>query len=93
MEPTGRLIGLERSEQLLLHVWREACRHIEISESTATIAGLLRDDLPLDFLLVRQFDGASRTVKTLAIVQSEASPHHLPADSEASLAKWERLMG
>lgn len=83
---------MERSEQLLLHVWREACRHIEISESTATIAGLLRDDLPLDFLLVRQFDGISRTVKTLAIVQSEASPHHLPADSEASPAKWERLI-
>lgn len=46
----------QKFETLMMRVWREACRHIELSESTATISGLLRDDLPIGSLLVRQFD-------------------------------------
>lgn len=83
---------LERSQQLLLDVWREACRHIELSESTATIASLIREDLPLEVLLVRQFDFSNRTVKTLAVGQSSPSGSCLGADNVASSAKWDRLI-
>ncbi|TVQ03016.1 MAG: sigma-54-dependent Fis family transcriptional regulator [Planctomycetaceae bacterium] len=83
---------MERSEQLLLDVWREACRHIELSESAANIANLVRNDLPLEMLLVRQFDFSSRSVKTLAVGRSSPSALGLGADNVASVAKWERLI-
>jgi hypothetical protein len=44
---------------VLLEVWQEACRHIEIPESCGTIARLLGRHLPLEFLLVRRLDAAS----------------------------------
>ena len=34
-------MGMEGYQNVLLAVWREACRHIEITQSTETIAGLL----------------------------------------------------
>ena len=38
---------MERFRDVLLDVWREACRHIEIAESTAAIAPMLAHHLPL----------------------------------------------
>ena len=43
-------------DDLLLHVWQEICRHVEITESTAAIARLLRDVMPLQRAIVRQID-------------------------------------
>jgi hydrogenase-4 transcriptional activator len=54
------------SDGLLLAIWREACRHIEIAESTATLAPMLAEHLPLDALLVRRFDSASAAIETVA---------------------------
>ncbi len=39
---------MERFASLLLDVWREGCRHIEIEESLARVAPLLARRLPLD---------------------------------------------
>ncbi len=41
---------------MLLDVWREACRHIEIEQASAVIADILRPYLPLDRLRVATFD-------------------------------------
>jgi transcriptional regulator with GAF, ATPase, and Fis domain len=57
---------LEQYRALLLDVWREACRHIEIGESTATITALLRPYLPIRQLLVRRFDWQRACVETVA---------------------------
>jgi hydrogenase-4 transcriptional activator len=54
------------SNGLLLSIWREACRHIEIAESTATLAPMLAEHLPLDLLLVRRFDPAAAMIETMA---------------------------
>ena len=47
---------------LLLDVWREACRHIEIEQSAHRIARLLAHILPLDQLSVISFDWAHATL-------------------------------
>jgi hydrogenase-4 transcriptional activator len=83
---------LERFQTLLLSVWREACRHIELSESTGVIAQLLGSHMPLQFLLVRSFDAATNAVKTIAIGQVEAGAFHATPDSLASPARWQRLI-
>lgn len=57
---------MEQYRVLLLDVWREACRHIEIGESCATIASLLQPHLPIGQLLVRRFDWERGCVETVA---------------------------
>ena len=83
---------MERFQSLLLSVWREACRHIELSESAAVIAGLLEEHLFLELLMVRQFDFGNSTLRTVAIGQVQSGPFHATPDTPASPARWERLI-
>jgi transcriptional regulator with GAF, ATPase, and Fis domain len=57
---------MERFREVLLSVWREACRHIECQESTAAIAALLANHLPIERLVVRRFDAAHQLLETIA---------------------------
>jgi transcriptional regulator with GAF, ATPase, and Fis domain len=61
-------------------VWREACRHIEIRESTATIAQLASDYAPLGQLLVRRIDRSRSRIETVAL-GLPADDHLLPEAS------------
>jgi transcriptional regulator with GAF, ATPase, and Fis domain len=51
---------------LHLDVWREICRHIEISESAERALPLLRRRLPLALLFVRRIDPERGCVETVA---------------------------
>lgn len=53
--------------ELLLAVWREACRHIDIAESTHLITGRLRAHMPLAQVLVRRVDATQRSLETVAL--------------------------
>ncbi|MDN5871878.1 MAG: sigma 54-interacting transcriptional regulator [Nitrococcus sp.] len=57
---------MDRFYELLLDVWREACRHIEIERSVPTIARLLAHRMPIHQLLVLAFDGRRPTVEVRA---------------------------
>jgi hydrogenase-4 transcriptional activator len=57
---------MEEFQGVLLSVWREACRHIEISRSTSTIAGILAEWMPLAQVLVRRVDRQRSSVETVA---------------------------
>jgi transcriptional regulator with GAF, ATPase, and Fis domain len=52
---------------LLLEVWREACRHIELEQSIERIALLVADQVRAEHLVVRQIDPARGGVETVAI--------------------------
>jgi hydrogenase-4 transcriptional activator len=56
--------GVDRS--VLVDVWREACRHIEIQESTQTIARILAKLGPIRQLLVRSIDRSRNCLETVA---------------------------
>jgi hydrogenase-4 transcriptional activator len=58
---------MEKFYSVLLNVWREACRHIELSESTPLITSLLQKDLTLDQVLVKRVFFESRITETVAI--------------------------
>ena len=47
---------MEKFQTVLLNVWQEACRHIEISESTETISAILAKHMPIRQILVRRID-------------------------------------
>ena len=83
---------MDELETVLLKVWREACRHIEIDQSTENIAALLLKWLPIDHVWIRRLDRGRSGVETVAVglppnnaplpnVFSQAAPDGLEAFS------------
>lgn len=86
---------MDRFQTLLLAVWREAGRHIEISQSVETITAMLLDHMPLGQLVVRRLDARRDVVETVAFgvsdehaSLSEATPCAEP--ERRRLGKWAR---
>lgn len=83
--------GAGNFETALMGVWREACRHIEIAQSTATIAPMLARHIPLRQILVRRIDPHRRCVETVAIGFSTPDQAMLDARTECSPAQVEDI--
>jgi hydrogenase-4 transcriptional activator len=66
---------MERFQPMLFEVWREACRHIDIHESTRTIARLLIRQMPLERIVVRRIVAEPPSILTVAAAPTE---RHLP---------------
>lgn len=63
--------GMSKLSQILLDVWQQACRHIEIGEYVETIAQMLEQELPLAQLIVRRFDFEHASISTVAAAPQE----------------------
>lgn len=70
-----------------MDVWREACRHIEIGESTGTIAAILDRHMPTDRVIVRQIDRERSCVETVAVGSTAVRPGLQDARRECSAAE------
>ena len=81
---------MERFVPLLLDVWREVCRHIEIAEAVDRLAPLLVRKLPADRMLVRRLDLARSCVETVAASGGDAGAprSELAADELEGLTAW-----
>ncbi len=85
---------MEKFRIPLLDVWRESCRHIDIEESTATIAGLLTGRMPIDGVTVLAFDRQRRRLLTLARALRHAAgkvsalDRHLGEAEMTELDQW-----
>ena len=77
---------------LLLAVWREACRHIEIRQSTGTIARLLADWMPIDALLVCELDVRRSRLETVAVGSPRQRASLESGARECSSAEAARLL-
>jgi len=82
---------MQRFRQILLEVWREACRHIEIGESTLTIARLLSRQLPLAQIIVRRLDRETASIGTVAAAPVDADVPIKENRREFSPAEFARL--
>ncbi len=78
---------------LLLEVWREACRHIQINESVGRIAPLLARRLPADQIVLRRFDLARACVETLAASACRGGPDPEPTRTECSPEQLDAMVG
>ncbi len=83
---------MNQFRELLLDVWREACRHIEITHSTGAIAGFLAPHIPVERIVVRRIDRQRNCVETVAVGPlpsdgglGEARNECQPAEMEAIL--------
>jgi transcriptional regulator with GAF, ATPase, and Fis domain len=83
---------LETVQQLLLSVWQEACRHIDISRSTSKIVSLLGQHIPVEQVLVRQIDAIRPCLDTVAVGLA-GREHGLPdARTDCSVAELQSLL-
>ena len=58
--------NMEKFNQIILDIWREACRHIEIAESLPQMAKILSHHMPLAQICIRRLDETNFQVNTIA---------------------------
>ncbi len=77
------------TDALLLRVWREACRHIEITEFTNIIAVLLAEHLPLRRVIVRRANLGQSCVETVAVAMTgkATAPPRTPSRADLTAAQ------
>ncbi|HMB07486.1 MAG TPA: sigma 54-interacting transcriptional regulator [Isosphaeraceae bacterium] len=83
---------MERFAHLLLGVWREACRHIQIGESVERVAPLLGHRLPVDLVLIRHFDLQRPCAETVAVGSCRPGPVPTRARTECSSQDLECIL-
>ncbi len=83
---------MQRFQQILLEVWREACRHIEIHNSTLTIAGLLTRQIPLEQIVVRRIESEPACILTVAAAPTEPQSPIRENRRVFSKAEFKRLL-
>jgi transcriptional regulator with GAF, ATPase, and Fis domain len=83
---------MERYSSLLLDVWREVCRHIEIGESVARVAPILARRIPVDLVLVRRLDVPRASLETVATGLCRGELLALRPRSECTAAQFNRLL-
>jgi transcriptional regulator with GAF, ATPase, and Fis domain len=79
--------------ELLLEVWREVSRHLELSESIHQIAQLIAPQVPADYIVVRRIDLTRRGLETVAVgrCRANAAPVAM-APSDCSAAAMRTLL-
>lgn len=83
---------MERFQKVLLSVWAEAGRHIEIGESTEKIAALLVRQVPLERIAVRRIDQQRSCLETVAVGPAGIERRPCDARSECSSAEFGALL-
>jgi len=83
---------VQKFQAVLLDVWREACRHIEIGESTQTIAAMLARHMPIDQVLVRRIDRQRSCLETVAVGATTRGRRALEARTECAKAQMKKLL-
>jgi transcriptional regulator with GAF, ATPase, and Fis domain len=86
------MTDVEAFTRILLALWREVCRHLEIGESVARLAPLLAEHIPADLLLIRHFDMQHSCLETVATGPCRSGAVSLPARTECSPHSLEQLL-
>jgi transcriptional regulator with GAF, ATPase, and Fis domain len=83
---------MEKFRRIMLDVWREACRHIHITESTVAIAELLMRRMPLEQILVRRIDVTRCALETVAVARADADHASDESRSEVPHAQLQEIL-
>jgi transcriptional regulator with GAF, ATPase, and Fis domain len=83
---------MDHAAPLLLEVWREVCRHLDIAESVSRLAPLLARHFPVARLLVRRIDPARGCVETVASGLGRPGTTALPVRSAGPEDAIERAL-
>ena len=72
---------MEKNQELLLEIWQEACRHIEVNESLLRIASLLSRVIPLNTAILYYLEETTGRIERLGMVCSEETEQSHPFPS------------
>jgi len=85
---------MQRFHPILLSVWQEVCRHIELREAAGTLASLLQKQMPLAQLIVRRIERNPGALVTVGMAPAEAAGSDLRRQLTATelrrLVAWSR---
>jgi hydrogenase-4 transcriptional activator len=81
---------MDRYQDMLLEIWREIGRHVEIREAAQNIANILAQHLPLECLFVRRWNTREQLLETVAIGAPRRKPVSIPATSEFTSSEWKQ---
>jgi hydrogenase-4 transcriptional activator len=85
-------MAMEPHSDLLLRIWREVSRHVEIEASVARIALLLWERLPADRIGVLRIDLGHRRLDAVAVEQHGGTPTELPRHRILEEKEFEDLL-
>ncbi len=83
---------MEEIRERLLDVWREACQHIEISESVQSIAAIVATQFPLLELLILRFEEDRFSLEKVAEGCLEGQTVEAKNICTLSSARWKRIV-
>jgi transcriptional regulator with GAF, ATPase, and Fis domain len=83
---------MDHFRSFMLDVWREACRHIRITESAAAIVALVAREMPLDQILVRRVDVSRSCLETVAVAWAKPGPPMDEVRTEVAPADLQKLL-
>lgn len=89
---SDREIEMGNARDPLLEFWREACRHIEINESSGTIAEMLSQHMPLSLLLVLRLQSDRKSIETVAIGSRRRIDGLAMTSAPLPAAHWKRMI-
>jgi transcriptional regulator with GAF, ATPase, and Fis domain len=78
--------------ELLLDVWREACRHLAVEDAFERIAELVGPRIPADLLVVRRVDAERRRIETVPAGQGEREGRPSVERTECSAQQLDELL-
>lgn len=83
---------MEQFKEFILNVWRESCRHTEITESAATIAEMLASWMPVGRLIVLRIDKDRPHIETLAVGPIASGGKKHIEETDWSVSDFKRLI-
>lgn len=83
----GAAPSMERHTSLLLAVWREVCKHVELSESLELTFAPIARKVPVERIVIRRLDLARSMLETIA--SADASGQTRPEQSRTALQSAE----
>ena len=83
---------MERHGQLLLEIWREVCRHLEIQDAVTRLVPLLAQRSPAEALFVRRLDVQRSLVETVATGICHDRPSSSKPRTDCSTDTMEQIL-
>jgi hydrogenase-4 transcriptional activator len=78
--------------ELMLDVWREACRHLAIADAFEHITALVGSRLPADVLVVRRVDADRRRLETITTGNGQPKPPGTVERTECTTEQMDELL-
>ena len=78
--------------ELLLDVWREACRHLAVEDAFERIAALVGSRLPADVLVLRRVDPERRRIETVPAGRGGRTAHAGAERTECTAQQLDELL-